>query len=365
MLEAKDSQFRLGVDGVISYQHQESNPLPGVPVAHLEKGADILHPAIVVDDAHGQGETVLQARLQDWFRVHLKNVVELLVALEDENTFKQPVKEILSRVHDAMGIVPREELEETIAKLDADDRKDLRSKRIRLGPILVFIPALNKPAAVKLRAMLWALYHGESLPAKTPNDGMVSAVVECETVNKDFYQSIGYPVFGPRAIRIDMLDRVICAVYDAADKGKFQAKHEMAEWLGCPIDDLYKILEAMGHKRIIQEQKPEAQTSETQEEALKVAEVSEQLQEDAKPQVKPELDWFYLKRGKAFEKAGEGKPYKKPAFKKPQNERAKQKSEKGKGKRNKSNNRSPKIMSAEAKSNPDDNPFAILGQLKK
>ena len=47
-----------------------------------------------------------------------------------------------------------------------------------------------------------------------------------------------------------MLDRVICAVYDAAKEGKFQAPHQMAEWLGSNITDLYAVLEAMGHTKI-------------------------------------------------------------------------------------------------------------------
>ena len=38
---------------------------------------------------------------------------------------------------------------------------------------------------------------------------------------------------------------------------------------------------------------------------------------------------------------------------------------KKKGKRNKSENRGPKVMSAEAKIDPQDNPFAVLQQLKK
>src|SRR5690606_14147693 len=90
----------------------------------------------------------------------------------------------------------------------------------------------------------------KELPAETPKDGMVSFSVADKTVDADYYRSIGYPVYGPRSIRVDMLDRVVCAVYDSAKDGKFQAQHKMAEWLGCNILDLYAVLEAMGHKII-------------------------------------------------------------------------------------------------------------------
>lgn len=351
ILDMKDAQFRLAEDGTISFQAVESNPLPGEVIAQFEKGSSVLTPAIKIINAKGVDETALIARLEAWRDAHIASVLELLVGLKEP--LKQPevkegeeappllpdikpvVKDIMDAVYDSLGIIPREQLESLIEKIDADDRRVLRAKRVRLGPILVFIPALNKPAGVRLRGLLWSLFNDQPLPAKVPNDGIVSQVVDDEA-NRDFYQAIGYPVFGTRAARIDMLDRVICAVYDSAEKGKFRAQHQMAEWLGCPIEDLYSILSAMGHKKIEEQ---------AQEELSK---------EEAEPQEKPELAEFYLKRGKAFEK-GSKKPFKKSDSQK--------KSEKPKGKRNKSSNRAPKVMSAEAKK-VEDSPFAILQQLK-
>ncbi|MGH1399331.1 MAG: hypothetical protein ACRBCT_08970 [Alphaproteobacteria bacterium] len=370
MIDAKDTQFRLSEDGVVSFQALESNPLAGDVIARLTKGAHVLQPGFEITDAKGADEAALVARLEAWFEAHKRSVMEPLARMfepieepvgeakegeEQETTSREiegVVKDIAQAVYDAMGILPREGLEALIAQLDAETRKDLRKKRIRLGPILVFIPALNKPAAVRLRALLWSLYHGKALPAVgIPNDGLVSCKVDEALIDKDFYQSIGYPVYGGRAIRIDMLDRVICAVYDGADKGKFQAQHQMAEWLGCPIEELYAILGAMGHVRILEDGNVGV---------LEGGEVENPAEGEAKPQEKQALDWFRLKRGKAFEKTGAGK---KPDFKKkpkPQEFKGKPK-----GKRNKNESRAPKVMSAKAKVNPDDNPFAILGQLKE
>ncbi|MFK7838806.1 MAG: hypothetical protein AB8B83_00610 [Bdellovibrionales bacterium] len=378
ILDVKDTQFRLGEDGVISFQAVESNPLAGERVAKLVKGETPLTPGIEISNAKGADEAALMTRLERWRDAHFASVLELLVGLKEP--LKQPeakegeeapaplpsitetVQAILDAVYEAMGILPREQIESLIAQIDADDRRVLRAKRVRLGPILVFIPALNKPAGVRLRGLLWSLYNSEALPANVPNDGIVSQVVEVGSINADFYQSVGYPVFGNRAIRIDMLDRVICAVYDSADKGRFRAQHQMAEWLGCPIDDLYTILEAMGHKRIHVEKVPQADADTTEVGAEKIA--SDTTNDEAtenKPDVKPELDEFLLKRGKAFEKktqtsgrqsgdkSGVSKNFKKK--------------QKPKGKRNKSEPRQPKVMSAEAKK-IEDSPFAILQQLK-
>ncbi len=362
VLESKDTQFRLAEDGTISYQAIESNPLPGEAVAQFVKGESVLKPAIKIINAKGVDEAAFIQRLEAWRDTHIASVLELLVGLKEP--LKQPeakegqetppplpeikpvVQEIMDAVYDSMGIIPREQLENLIETIDADDRRVLRAKRVRLGPILVFIPALNKPAGVRLRGLLWSVFHEQPLPAKVPNDGIVSQVIDGDA-NKDFYQAVGYPIFGNRATRIDMLDRVICAVYDSADKGKFRAQHQMAEWLGCPIDDLYAILSAMGHSKI--EVTPPVADEQSEEEP----------KEESKEGVKPELAEFYLKRGKAFEKktyAGK-KPFKKKEHKNGD------KPNKPKGKRNKSTNRTPKVMSAAAKK-IEDSPFAILQQLK-
>ena len=380
MLNAQDTQFTLAEDGHIHFQPKVGNPVPGEAVAMLTRGDSVLSPNVTVlqnELTTGQDEQALQQHLQAWLQKHIASVLEPLVALQDVASFKAPVQSIAKSVYDALGIVPREQLEELIAQLDTDDRKDLRSKKIRLGPILVFIPALNKPAAVRLRALLWGLNNEKELPMECPKDGIVSFEVEGD-VDKSFYQAIAYPVFGKRAIRIDMLDRVISAVYDAADKGKFQAEHKMAEWLGSSIEGLYDVLEAMGHKKIYdpadEEKAAEEKAAEEKQEdaapkegeadapAAAAAAADAPKTEEAKtePQVKPELATFRLKKGKAFEKAKSG------GFKgKGQKPNKGKKDDRKGGKRNKSTNRSPKVMSVGPEKKPEDSPFAILEQLKK
>ncbi len=382
MLNAQDTQFTLAEDGHVHFQSKIGNPLPGEAVAVLTRGDSVLTPKVAVlqnETTAGADEAALQAHLEGWLSRHVGTVLEPLVALQDVGAFKPTTQDIAKQVHEALGLIPREQIEDLIGQLDADDRRDLRSKKIRLGPILVFIPALNKPAAVRLRALLWGLNNEKELPMQCPKDGIVSFEVEGE-VDKGFYQAIAYPVFGKRAIRIDMLDRVISAVYDAADKGKFKAEHKMAEWLGSSIEGLYDVLEAMGHKKIYdpadeqkaeEEAKAEVAASEAEAAPKEVeepkaedqTEKAEEPKAEPKPQEKPELAVFRLKKGKAFEKQQAG------GFKgkdrkggKPQ---GKKKDERKGGKRNKSDNRAPKIMSIEAEKRPEDNPFAILEQLKK
>lgn len=361
MLNAQDSQYTLAEDGQVFYQEQASNPLPGDAVAMIAKGEDILKPKVVLletDLTKGQDQVALREHVQGWLERHVAEVLEPLVQLNDAGDFKPSVKGIAFQVHEAMGIVPREQVESLITELDADDRRDLRSKKIRLGPILVFIPALNKPAAVRLRGLLWGLWNDKDLPMDCPKDGIVSFEVDPKAVDRSFYQAIAYPVFAKRAIRIDMLDRVISGVYDAAEGGKFKADHKWAEWLGSSIEGLYEVLEAMGHKKVYDpadEAEKAVESDGAEDGAAEPKPETKAVEAEAsdKPveQEKPELATFRLKKGKANEK---------PTFKKPHN-----KADKKKGKRNKSTNRTPKIMSVGPEKKLEDSPFAVLEQLKK
>ena len=362
MQNAKDEQFTLQEDGQIFYQDKLGNPLPGVAVAKVAKGENVLQPAVVLNDGT---DADVQPVLEAWLGRHIATVLEPLVALKDHEKLEGPTQAIAEKVYESLGIVPREAIEDSIKDLTPETRADLRAVKIRLGPILVFIPALNKPAAVRLRALLWGLWNDKALPMDCPNDGIVSFEIDKAAVDHAFYQAIAYPVYGSRAIRIDMLDRVICAVYDAAEGGKFQAQHQMAEWLGSSIEGLYEVLEAMGHTKVYDPLEEKAQEElavlpkgDASEEVKTEdpQESVEETKEEVKPteQVKPELATFRLKKGKAHQ-SGERKTTAK--------DKAHKKS-KPKGKRNKSTNRTPKVMSAEAKV-VEDSPFAVLQQLKQ
>jgi len=156
------------------------------------------------------------------------------------------------------------------------------------------------------------------MPADVPNDGIVSFSVEGKELDADYYRSIGYP-------------------------------HQMAEWLGSNIADLYAVLEAMGHKKV-HDPADEIKEEEAKVEETAPEEKAESPSEPPKEQVKPELATFVLKSNKpAFKPKAENFKKKKPFKKKPQKSKSEPRQ---------------KVYTAEAQSNPEDNPFAVLQQLK-
>lgn len=403
IINALDKQFVLTEEGQIKWQKDLTNPMPGEVIAEIKKGEGLLMPSCSLVDSDilaGQDKDAILKFVQEWLRRYVREALEPLFKLQDDDIADGAAKEIAQKLHDALGILPREDLQQLIGQMSEDDRATLRTKKIRFGPLIVYLPELNKPAAVRLRAMLLSLRADKELPAVAPPDGIVSFSVEGKDIDKAYYSAIGYPVYGPRSMRVDMLDRVICAVYDTAKEGKFQAQHQMAEWLGSNIADLYAILEAMGHKKIYDpadavkaeedktaeategaSAKPEeAQPQEAQAEEVKSVEVQsdevkpvEKTKVDAKSDVatekpkeilKPDLATFALKRGKAMNAASDAAPPARP------NKKFSDKtfsSNKKKFDKKKSNAKKPpqqRIYKAEVEANPEDSPFAILSQLK-
>lgn len=342
ILHSIDTQFKISDSGGIFWQRDLTDPRPGELVAQIKKGASLLTPScnvIEADSIAGEDKEAVQKFVESWLQRHIQTILAPLFKLKEEDIAQGAPYEIAQKLYDALGILPREELQDLIGAMDEEGRNTLRSKKIRFGPIIVYLPELNKPVMVRLRAQLLSVWQDKSLPAEAPNDGIVSFVVTDKNLDTDYYRAIGYPIYGPRSIRVDMLDRLICRVYDSAVAGKFKAEHQMAEWLGSNIANLYAVLEAMGHKKVYD---PADEIKE---------EPNEEKPEEPKPQVKPELATFILKSSKVekpkLETFKKKKPFKKKVEKPKQKPDAKQ-----------------KVYKAEAFNNPDDSPFAILQQLK-
>ncbi|PZQ44917.1 MAG: helicase, partial [Micavibrio aeruginosavorus] len=318
ILKSEDKQFKLADDGQILWQADATNPLPGVPVGAIKKGETLLKPVAEANGDNlpeGQDKAAVQEKLQEWLDRYIHFSLEPLFRLTGGDDLSEQARSIATQLQGALGILPRSALEDVIAGLDEEGRKGLRARKVRMGPLLVFLPELNKPAAVKLRATLLTLWQDKPLPAQVPKDGVVSFTVADKEIDPDYYRSIGYPVYGPRSIRVDMLDRVVCAVYDGAKDGKFKAEHKMAEWFGSNILDLYAVLEAMGHTKIYdpaeEKAKEEAPVAPVIPEAV-AEDVSSEVVAPVAPEVKakPELATFRLKRGKANEAAKPREPKK-------------------------------------------------------
>jgi len=117
-------RFSLNDHGILLWQKDSSNPLPGEQVGRVTKGASLLQPAAKTDDA------ALQERANDWLAIHVRHVLEPLFILksESEGALTAAAADIAAKLYDHLGVVHRSDLETEIAALDPELRKALRRR---------------------------------------------------------------------------------------------------------------------------------------------------------------------------------------------------------------------------------------------
>ncbi|MGE0152591.1 MAG: helicase-related protein [Reyranellaceae bacterium] len=199
--EAPDAEFSLTPDLRIAWK--------GGAVARLLPGEDILAPKLEVlpsDLLDGPGRETVRKRAADWLNgLVKKHLGELLQGREGD--IAPAARGIMFQLAERLGIMPRQPIEEQLAALDETSRKVLGRLGVRLGIYTVYLPTMLKPAALKVRALLYAVARGlESVPP-LPAEGRTSVDLG-PGADRDFMAAIGYLPLGSLAIRADMVERL-------------------------------------------------------------------------------------------------------------------------------------------------------------
>ena len=157
---------------------------------------------------------------------------------------------------------------EEVRSLDQPARAQLRKYGVRFGAFNIYFPTMLKPACAELATVLWALKHGAehgvdlaAMP-ELPRPGLTSVPTNPGTP-EIFYRVAGYHVCGPRAVRVDMLERLADLIRvllswradpantgtppkGATGTGSFRATADMMSILGCSSGELGNVLKALG-----------------------------------------------------------------------------------------------------------------------
>ena len=236
-----DEAFELGEDGSILWH--------AMPVARLCAGGDILSPKITVPASDVLPPALRQraeARLSLWFAGIVGAVMAPLDRLEAA-ALPGAARGLVFQLREGMGSVSRASARPQIAALTPGDRKALRSHGVRLGVEAVFLPALLKPKAVRLRALLWAAARHTG-PYGAPAPGLVTAPRDPEAPDA-FYDAIGFQVMGDRVIRIDMLDRVALRLIRLAKAGRFEPPADLGSLMGLGAEQTEAVIRGLGYRR--------------------------------------------------------------------------------------------------------------------
>ncbi|MGA1859257.1 helicase-related protein [Azospirillum sp. 11R-A] len=242
-----DDAFALGADGVLSADT--------LPVARLAAGQSVLAPLVVpFDDGmldQAQRERV-RARLERWLKDHVAARLKPLFALSAAQGLSGAGRGLAFQLVEGLGVLPRQPVADMVERLEREDRKALTGLGVRLGVSHLYLTALAKPAAVTLRGLLWAVSKGHPLPVPIPPPGRVS--VEAPSVKEGgappgFWEAIGYPLAGGRALRVDMLDRLETELLTASRANAPIREVALGQRVGLSAEELAAVLTGLGYVR--------------------------------------------------------------------------------------------------------------------
>ncbi|GAB6052373.1 helicase-related protein [Magnetospira thiophila] len=253
----EDAFIALQPDGVIVWRT--------MPVARLARGDDPLRPRLEPLPSallEASQRDRLRGRLETWLAAHIAAKLDPLTKLAVVE-LPPAARGVAFQVVEHFGSLPRRLASDQISALERDDRRALREMGLRIGREAVYAPALLKPAAVNLRALLWNLAQGTD--HQPPPDGRMSVPLT-DGVPHAFYEAIGYRPLGPLAVRIDMVERIAGKAWDLAQegtKGEFAITPELLSLAGCSVEVMAQILKALNYRAREVQPEPPAPASDT------------------------------------------------------------------------------------------------------
>ncbi|WP_437673972.1 helicase-related protein [Sorangium sp. So ce131] len=156
-------------------------------------------------------------------------VEELLGVLRSPEVRALPAaaRGIAYQLEQGLGTAAARDAEEQIAELAAEDRALLSARGIEVGERVIYVAHLLRRRAIERRLALCAAWFEPARLPACPAPGAVSVAV-ARGVDPRAYAAIGYPVFGTRAIRADVAERV----HKALASG--ERAERLSSWMGCP-----------------------------------------------------------------------------------------------------------------------------------
>tara|TARA_B100001027_G_C16211859_1_gene305509 strand:- start:391 stop:1020 length:630 start_codon:yes stop_codon:yes gene_type:complete len=132
------------------------------------------------------------------------------------------------------------------------DKRNLARLGLRLGVETIYLPNLLKPAAIKLRALLWSVHNQDFPKDSIPADGRVS-IKTLPNVKKEFYRALGFVPLGNLALRADIAERLSALIRIEARNGQFRINEAMLSIAGSTKIQMEEIIYDLGYSKFGEE----------------------------------------------------------------------------------------------------------------
>jgi ATP-dependent RNA helicase SUPV3L1/SUV3 len=268
--EARAERFAAAANGDLAIGRDGLLRWLGAPVGALTAGEEWLSPRLILfadEQLNGAALDKVRARAERYVTHHIETHLKPLTDLKKADELSGIARGIAFRLIENFGIVQRREIAGDIKSLDQDGRAALRRYGVRFGFYHIFVPALIKPAPAGLMTLLWALQNdgidkpGYGDVVDLLASGRTSLVTD-QGFDPEFFKLVGYRHLGPRAVRVDILERLAdlirpCIFFkpggDALPEGaygggRFVVTPAMLSILGATMADMTEVLKALGYR---------------------------------------------------------------------------------------------------------------------
>jgi ATP-dependent RNA helicase SUPV3L1/SUV3 len=219
----------------------------GGAVARLAGGDSALSPRVVVFESDLLDRPLserVRRRLSSWLEAHVRDELGPLFALRD-GAPAGAARGVAFVVAEGLGAAARRSVARQVSALTSDERKALGRLGLNVGRLAVFLPALQRPQTLRLRGRLHAVREGQR---PEPGPDSVPSVPIDPGRSTPSYLAGGYLPAGPRAVRLDRLERAAALAARMSRSGPFVPPRELTSILGCGPEDVPAILTAIGYE---------------------------------------------------------------------------------------------------------------------
>jgi len=227
----------LAVDGTGRITFED-----GREVGRLVRGSGLLLPDVRVSELSELGAGA-RARISRRLVAFARDLVEALLGplrAISPGALGASARGIVYQLEQGLGTARTEEAAPQLAALGPEDLRELSLAGVSLGSRVIYVPALLKGPALERRSALTAAHAGPKAP-RAPQPGVVSMPVS-RGADERLYAAVGYPVFGPRAVRADVVEKVHAAL---VAEGAAVPVGMLAGWLGCPAREAARVAAAI------------------------------------------------------------------------------------------------------------------------
>ncbi len=220
------------------------------PIGRLRKGIDYLKPEIeiIADEALDQDSKLkLEEFLKQWFNNYINEILGDLINLTKKEIKNQYLRALVFQLYEKNGVIKRNEIENIVKLIPADERKKLWAMGIKIGRYHIYLPKMLKPKAVEFRISLWKLFYNLTKTHDIPKFGLNFIIND--NYEKDFLLLCGFEKFKQYFVRIDILEKLFIKILDNSKDRKFKINAGMMNLLGCTKENFYKLMTYMDYKK--------------------------------------------------------------------------------------------------------------------